>query len=95
MKRFVLAMGVLAMAFGISSAARADYAVVKFQERLLPSVDRHRWRSAGWKVCGGSSHHWHHWHYRFHTLGAAERHLHWAVPVSAWLSPLVVTPIYR
>ncbi|HVU40370.1 MAG TPA: hypothetical protein VHD86_04915 [Xanthobacteraceae bacterium] len=80
MKRFVLAIGVMAMAFGISSAARADYAVVKFKSGYCrvwtdtaggPQDGRYLW----WH----RHHHWHHWHYRFHTLGAAERHLHWAV----------------
>jgi len=77
MKRFVLAVGVLAMAYGMSSPARAAYAVVKFGSgycrvwdgvKAGPQDGKYLW----WR-------HHHHVHVRLRTWKSAERHLHWAV----------------
>ena len=77
MKRFVLAVGVLAMAYGMSSPARADYAVVKFGSGYCrvwtdvaagPQDGKYLW----WR-------HHHHVHVRLRTWESAEKHVHWAV----------------
>jgi len=77
MKRFVLAVGVLAMAYGMSSPARADFAVVRFHDGYCrvwvdtaqkPFAGRFLW----WR-------HHHHWHYRLRSWESGERHLHRAV----------------
>lgn len=85
MKRFVLAVAVLAMAYGMSSPARADFAVAKFADgycRVWVDTAQAPWagRFLWWRGHWGH-HHWHHhhWYYRFATLAGAERHLHRAV----------------
>ncbi len=77
MKRFVLAVGVLAMAYGMSSPARADFAVARFADGYCrvwvdtaqkPFAGKYLW----WR-------HHHHAYYRFRSWHRADRHLHWAV----------------
>jgi len=81
MKRFVLAVAVMAMAYGMSSPARADFAVARFADgycRVWVDTAQAPWagRFLWWR------HHWRHhhrWHYRFATWEGAEHHLHVAV----------------
>jgi hypothetical protein len=77
MKRFVFAVGVLAMAYGAATPARADYAVAKFADGWCrvwfdtanaPVAGKFLW----WK-------HHHHWYYKFPTWDGAHKHLDWAV----------------
>jgi len=88
MKRWALAIGLLALGFGAVIPARADFAVIKFnsgycrvwtdtaagpQDGKYLWFHRHHWRH----------HHWHHhhwrWHYRFRTWEGADKAMHRAV----------------
>ena len=47
MKRLAFAVGVFALGFTASTPARADFAVVKFEARLLPDLVGHRREAVG------------------------------------------------
>lgn len=73
MKRLVLAIGVLAVAYGASAPARADYAVAKFADGWCRV-----WVDSANKPVNGKFLWWrhhHHWYYTFATWEAAHRHL--------------------
>lgn len=93
MKRLVFAIGVLALTYGASAPARADFAVARFPGdwcRVWVDADMHpyvghylHWVRRVW-VHGWWRHHHHHGHWiwvrydRFPTWEAADHHLHWA-----------------
>jgi hypothetical protein len=76
MKRIVFALSVLAMACAATSAARADFAVARFDDGWCRV-----WSDTSWKPWAGHflwfrhHHHWHTWHYQFATWDAAHEHL--------------------
>jgi hypothetical protein len=77
MKRFVLAVGMLAMAYGMSSPARADFAVARFNDGYCRV-----WADSAQKPVLGKFLWWRHHHrpyYRFKTWAIADKHMHWAV----------------
>jgi hypothetical protein len=80
MKRFVFAVGLLALGFSASTPASADFAVVKFNSGYCrvwtgtaagPQDGHYLWFPRHWGH--------HHWHYRFHTWARADRAMHRAV----------------
>jgi hypothetical protein len=72
------AIGILALGFAASTAARADFAVVKFNSsgwcRVWPDTTAKPWdgKFLWW-------HHHHHWYYRLPTWASAEHKLHVAI----------------
>lgn len=77
MKSLVAAIGVVALGLAASTAARADFAVVKFKSGYCrvwtdvaagPQDGRYLW----WR-------HHHRVHVRLRTWDSAERRVHWAV----------------
>jgi hypothetical protein len=76
MKRLVFALSALAMACAATTAARADYAVARFDDgwcRVWWDTSYKPW--AGEFLWFRHHHHWHRWYYRFETWDAAHEHL--------------------
>jgi hypothetical protein len=73
MKRLAFAIGLLALGFvAVTTAAQADYAVVKFGSGFCRVWDDTPWGPQDGKYLWFRRHWgWHHWHYRFHTYGRA------------------------
>jgi hypothetical protein len=83
MKGWVFAIGLLAVGFVASTPARADFAVVKFNDgacRVWVDTSYHPWD--GRFLWFRHWHHWRHWHrWSFHTATweRSEHRLHRAV----------------
>ncbi len=77
MKRFVFALAALAVTCAATTAARADYAVAKFDDGWCRV-----WVDTAQKPLAGNFQWWRHHHhpyYQFATWDAAHEHLLWAV----------------
>jgi hypothetical protein len=81
MKRIAFAVTLLALGFGASVPAEADYAVVKFGSGFCRVWD---YTAAGPQdgqyLWFRHHHHHHYWHYRFHSWTGAN----WALHRAAW-----------
>jgi hypothetical protein len=80
MKGWVFAIGLLAIGFVASTPARADFAVVKFNDgacRVWVDTSYHPW--GGRFLWFRHWHHWNRWSYHTATWERSEHRLHRAV----------------
>ncbi len=80
MKRLAFAVGVLALGFSVTTAARADYAVVMFKDGYCRV-----WNTGGNPIQPGWKYHW--VHLKSWELAASKKHYaeahHWCKPFNA------------